>query len=201
MQVEKGDLMMSQISDYWKCSSKDLYEQYEMKDYDKLLEYAKENKSRIFDLWNNGETEEPEMLQKITKYAKSILEYYGAAFSNQPELSVIFEMGQLLGIIDSIDKMNNRVLLEKEAEQSWIQEVKKVKHLDEVIVALNAKGSMSQTELCNYLNLSESLVSQIIKKVEPMKLIIFSETGKCKYYRLTDYGRLVAQKANAKGEN
>lgn len=185
---------MSQVSDYWKCSSKDLFEQYEMKCYDELLEYSKENMDKIYDLWNSGEPKDHTILRKVTKYAKSILEYFYAAFSNQPELNVMFELGQLLGVIDSIDKMSFKMFLEKEAEWGYAQELKKVKHLDEIVRALKNNGAMNQTELCDYLNLSESLVSQIIKKSEPMKLMIFSKIGKYKYFRLTDYGRRVAGK-------
>lgn len=185
---------MSQVSDYWKCSSKDLFEQYELKCYDELLEYSKANMDKIIDLWNNGEPEDHIILRKVTKYAKSILEYFSAAFSNQPELNVMFELGQLLGVIDSIDKMSFKLFLEKEAEWSYAQELKKVKHLDEIVRALKTNGAMNQTELCDYLNLSESSVSQIIKKSEPMKLMIFSKIGKYKYFRLTDYGRRVARK-------
>ena len=185
---------MSQISDYWICSSEDLFEQYERKCYDELLEYSRKNMDKIFDLWNNGEPEDDTILRKVTKYAKSILEYYYAAFSNQPELSVMFELGQLLGVIDSIDKMSFKLFLEEEAERGYAQEIKKVKHLDEIIRALKTNGAMSQIELCEYLNLSESSVSQIIKKSEPMKLMIFSKVGKYKYFRLTDYGRRVARK-------
>ncbi len=185
---------MMQVSDYWKCSLKDLYEQYEMKDYDELFEYAKENIDNIWDLWNNEELEDHTILRKVIKYAKSVLEYFGEAFLNQPELNVLFELGQLLGTIDSIDKMSLKYLLEREAEWTYVQELKKVKHLDNIIKALKMNGAMNQTELCEYLNLSESLVSQIIKKAEPMKLMIFSKIGKYKYLRLTDYGRRVAGK-------
>lgn len=188
---------MSQVSDYWKCSSKDLYEQYAMKCYDELLEYSKENRDKIFDLWNNGEPEDQTIVRKVTKYAKSILEYFYAAFSNQPELNVMFELGQLLGVVDSIDKMSLKLFMEKEAEWSYTQEVKKIKHLDEIIKALKTNGAMNQTELCAYLNLSESSVSQIIKKSEPMKLMMFSKIGKYKYLRLTDYGRRVAEKTES----
>lgn len=185
---------MSQVSDYWKCSSKDLFEQYEMKSYGELSEYSRENINRIFDLWNNGEPEEHTILRKVTKYGKSILEYFAAAFSNQPELKVMFELGELFGVVDSIDKMSFKLFLEKEAEWNYTQELKKIKHLDEIISALRRKGAMSQTELCEYLNLGESSVSQIIKKSEPMNLMIFTKIGKYKYYRLTDYGRRVAKK-------
>ena len=112
---------MSKVSDYWKCSSNDLYEQYEMKCYDELLEYSKENRDKIFDLWNNGEPEDQIIVRKVTKYAKSILEYFYAAFSNQPELNVMFELGQLLGAVDSIDKMTNKcknnILFRKNAKE------------------------------------------------------------------------------------
>lgn len=185
---------MSQVSDYWKCSSKDLFEQYEMKCYGELSEYSKDNINRIFDLWNNGEPEDYTILRKVTKYAKTILEYFAAAFSNQPELNVMFELGELFGVVDSIDKMSFKLFLEKEAEWSYTQELKKIKHLDEIISALRTKGAMNQTELCEYLNLSESSVSQIIKKSEPMNLMIFTKIGKYKYFRLTDYGRRVAKK-------
>ena len=185
---------MSQIGDYWICSSEDLFEQYERKCYDELLEYSRKNMDKIFDLWNNGEPKDDTILRRVTKYAKSILEYYYAAFLNRPELSVMFELGQLLGVIDSIDNMSFKLFLEEEAERCYAQELKKVKHLDEIIKALKTNGAMSQIELCEYLNLSESSVSQIIKKSEPMKLMIFSKVGKYKYFRLTDYGRRVARK-------
>lgn len=185
---------MSQISDYWKCSSKDLFEQYEMKCYGELSEYSRENINRIFDLWNNGDPKDYTILRKVTKYAKSILEYFGVAFSKQPELKVMYELGELLGVVNSIDKMSFKLFLEKEAEWSCTQELKKIKHLDEIISALRTKGTMNQTELCEYLNLSESSVSQIIKKSEPMNLMIFTKIGKYKYFRLTDYGRRVARK-------
>lgn len=185
---------MSPISNYWRCSSKDLFEQYEMKHYNELLDYSKENKSRIFDLWNNGEPEDHIILSKVTKYAKSILEYFASGFSNKPELKSIFELGELLGVVDSIDNMSFKLFLEKEAERNYFYEVKKIKHLDEIINALRKKGAMNQTELCEYLNLSESSVSQIIKKSEPMNLMMFTKIGKYKYFRLTDYGRRVAKK-------
>lgn len=185
---------MSRVSDYWSCSSIDLYEQYVKECYDELLKYSEENIEKIFELWNNGEPENQTIVRKVTKYAKSILAYFSAAFSNQPELNVMFELGRLSGIVDSIDKMSLKLFMESEAEWSYTQEVKKVKHLDEIIRALKKNGAMNQTELCAYLDLSESSVSQIIKKSEPMNLMMFSKVGKYKYLRLTDYGRRVAGK-------
>lgn len=73
--------------------------------------------------------------------------------------------------------------------EAYREEVLSIRHLDDIILALEIHGVMSHSEICSYLNLKESTLSEIMKKVNLTKLIISSRSGKYKLYRLTDAGR------------
>ena len=65
--------------------------------------------------------------------------------------------------------------------------------MKEIIYALNLFGQMSHKELCDYLHLKESTLTEIMKKDAITKFIYFSRFGKYKVYRLTDTGRILGK--------
>ncbi len=79
------------------------------------------------------------------------------------------------------------------SERTYKQEVLSIKHLSEIILALEIHGIMSHSEICSALNLKESTLSEIMKRVDLTKLISSSRNGKYKLYRLTDEGKYLGK--------
>ena len=63
------------------------------------------------------------------------------------------------------------------------------KHLDEVVRALSAHCSLSQTQLGELLDLQASTLSETLKKVRKTGLVQASPYGKYKMYSLTEEGQ------------
>jgi DNA-binding MarR family transcriptional regulator len=94
-----------------------------------------------------------------------------------------------MGSVESFDQ-----LLYERKQDDWIsktykEEVLSIKHLKDIILALEIHGIMSHSDICEYLSLKESTLSETMKKVNLTNFISSSKSGKYKLYRLTDSGR------------
>lgn len=170
----------------WWNKEIDLLKSLEEEDYDCLIEYAYNNQQHLISEWDE---EDISFLQKKIRFGMSILRYFEHHLQKDPKIKTIFRLGALMGTVESFEQL----LLEKTQDdwtnKTYKEEVLSIKHLDDIILALEVHGVMSHSEICKYLDLKESTLSEIMKKVNLTNLISFSKSGKYKLYRLTDSGR------------
>lgn len=164
----------------------------EKKTNEKEVLYIQENKRRIFLQWNEDEYEN---LEKNLEYGSLILRFFMDSLKNDDQRA-LFELGTLKGVVESFEH-----LLHKKGEELRLQKARytffsAVKHLDDVVFALETHGSMTQTELCKYMrNMNASTLSEAMKKILKTGLVMKTALGKYRIYTLSDtgleYGKLI----------
>ena len=153
--------------------------------------YTKENQRRLFLQWDEEAYEE---LEKNLEYGSLLLRFFADSLEDDKQRA-LFELGTLKGVVESYEH-----LLYNKGEELRLQKAKytffsTVKHLDEVVFALETHGSMTQTELRKYMRqMNAPTLSEAMKKILNTGLVTATAMGKYKVYTLTDtglkYGRL-----------
>ncbi len=99
----------------------------------------------------------------------------------------LIAVGKLIGSMEALE----RIQYENEQNRAAFARSKLLgtKHLDEVVRALSAHCSLSQTQLGELLDLQASTLSETLKKVRKTGLVQASPYGKYKMYSLTEEGQ------------
>lgn len=179
----------------WKSSSTDLSASFVDQKYDEIQTYADDNIRNLLNKWLHMQHED---LRLSLTYGRSVIGYFIASLGkNDRDLSLV-KAGALLGTIESLEKLLNDF---RENERLENDDRFRIKHLKEVISALETHGSMTHTELCDSLNIKASTLSEAMRKILSTGLINVSYYGKYKCYSLSDsgirYGRLIRRKQAA----
>lgn len=154
--------------------------------------YTQENKRKLFLQWKENNYEE---LENSLEYGSLLLRFFVDGLKADRHRT-LFELGALKGVVDCFEH-----LLYEKGEELRLLEAKRIsfstiKHLDEVVFALETHGSMTQTELRNYMQgMNASTLSEAMKKILATGLVASTVIGKYTIYTLTDtgleYGKLV----------
>ena len=191
--------MKERASEYeWYLPDLELDTFAEKKEDENVCLYTKENQRRLFLQWDEEAYEE---LEKNLEYGSLLLRFFADGLEDDKQRS-LFELGTLKGVVESFEH-----LLYNKGEELRLLQAKytffsTVKHLDEVVFALETHGSMTQTELRKYMRgMNASTLSEAMKKILNTGLVTATALGKYKVYTLTDtglkYGRL-ARRSNEK---
>lgn len=176
----------------WYLPDLELVKFAEKKINEKVTEYTRENQRRIFLQWTEDAYED---LEKNLEYGSLLLSFFVDSLADNKERA-LFELGSLKGVVASFEH-----LLYEKGEELRLIEAKRsvfstVKHLDEVVFALETHGNMTQSELCSYLQgMNASTLSEAMKKILATGLVTVTAMGKYRIYTLTDtglkYGKMV----------
>lgn len=170
----------------WLNKEIDLFKSLEEKEYDLLVEYAYKNQQHILSRWLDNDMSS---FQKIVRFGSSILRYFEQHLKAHSKILAIFRLGALQGTLESFERISYEERQDEWADKMFKNAVISIKHLDDIILTLEVYGVMTHSELCRNLNLKESTLSEIMKKVDYTKLIKTSRLGKYKLYMLSDDGR------------
>lgn len=179
----------------WIDSELDLADALERKYYDALLKYVSYNQQNLKAKWENNDHIE---IKKSIRYGMSIFEFFEEYLEKYERERTIFRLGSLMGTIESFDDLLYEEDQEKWSQMNYKEQVRSVKHLDEIVLILEVHGIMSHSEICKSLGLKESTLSEIMKKVSRTNLVSSSKHGKYKMYRLTDQGRYLGRQLRKK---
>lgn len=179
----------------WIDSELDLADALERKYYDALLRYVSYNQQNLKSKWANSDHIE---IKKSIRYGMSLFEFFEEYLEKCERERTIFRLGSLMGTIENLDDLLYEEDQAQWSEINYKEQVKSVKHLDEIILILEVHGIMSHSEICKSLGLKESTLSEIMKKVSRTNLVSFSKHGKYKMYRLTDQGRYLGKQLRKK---
>lgn len=151
--------------------------------YEDIIRLSEENANLLLSLCRCHETEE---LGKSVSYGMVMLSYFERSLHKDAEEGALFWAGKLAGCMEALDKLQ----FASDQMQIAIERVKLygTKHLDEIALALETHGTMSQTELGEVLGLQASTLSETLKKVRKTQLVQASPYGKYKVYSLTEEG-------------
>lgn len=160
-------------------------ELFQLEKFEQLIKYAETNKERLDNYWQNKNKEEIEL---FLKYATSKLSFFENYIESQLRKYSVFKIGKLLGAVESYEN----ILYENQREQLIVNKIYEeghtIKYLDDIVKLLEGHGGLTHTELCNYLSLKTSTLSEAIKKVLAMGVIEVRNSGKYKIYSLNDEG-------------
>lgn len=186
-----GTEMKNKTSSYPRPNPKKFLESMQ---FQELMDYADERQQDIFVEW----LEKKEDFQTTLQYKYALLdEIADYLHTDQPRYAVL-RLGSLLGTVESFE----RILFERREDQ-WAQvrfqkEAVQVKHLPEVIQALETHGAMFHAELGKYLGMNPSTLTEAMKKILETGAVQAGLSGKYKIYTLTDaglrYGRELRKK-------
>lgn len=159
-------------------------------EYEMLIKYAKDNQQYLMSEWYNTEAAE---FQKKIRLGTTVLRYFERHLQDSMKYMAIFKIGVLKGTVENFEYLLYERMKDNLAERVYKKEILAIKHLSDIIFLLETQGVMSHSEICEYLKLKESTLSEIMKKNDLNKLISFSRSGKYKLYRLTDEGRRIGK--------
>lgn len=184
--------------EFWLQKELDLRDALQHGDFETVINYASDNQQKILAEWMRLNKSEQ---CNIVRYGMMIMQYFEQHLLQTSKDAALFRLGALMGTLEVCDRFSYEESQEHRAEILYKEQVSSIKHLDEIILALELHGIMSHSELCEYLDLKESTLSEVMKKVNLTNLVASSKHGKYKLYRLTDAGRRLGKQLMKKRKN
>lgn len=174
--------MKNGTSSYARPEPKELLETLR---FQEALAYAEERQQEIFVSWLE---ENEASFRGSLRYESTLLDEVSDYLRRDETSYAVFRMGSLMGTVESFGR-----IIYEQGQTQWAQvslqkEIHQVKHLSEVIQALETHGPMTHAELSKYLGVKLSTLSEAMKKILETGAVQASVSGKYKIYTLTDSG-------------
>ena len=166
----------------WMYPELDLEELYHDGHFEKVVQVAAENMDLVMSHHRNANYE---VLEKSIRMANVMASYLERSIQDLSDQALI-AVGKLMGCIETLEKIQ----YENEQNRAAFEQTRLLgtKHLDRIVQALENYGSLSQSQMCEILDLQASTLSEALKKVRMTNLIQSSPYGKYKMYSLTEEG-------------
>lgn len=158
---------------------------FETLQFQEALAYAEEHQQKIFVSW----LEADEISFRGTlRYESTLLDEVSDYLRRDEPSYAAFRIGSLMGTVESFER-----IIYEQGQTQWAQarlqkEAYQVKHLPEIVQALETHGVMTHAELSKCLGIKLSTLSEAMKKVLETGAVQASISGKYKIYTLTDSG-------------
>lgn len=170
--------------------------EFEIENFDKLLQYAGKNQKNIMRMLYNERSDE---LKLGCKFGKSKLHFFENAISKDQKLLTVFRLGALYGNIECLDTIEYEGMQDSLALsrfQMVTNSLPKLKNeIQELIKYLYNKVETKEQELLNEVNENSLDLMLMIRTLSTNGLIYESE--RCGYL-LTDTGRRAAKQLSNK---
>lgn len=152
--------------------------------YQELITYSEETKASLLAGWIEGRSE---TIRTELRYESALLTYLKRWIRElSPAFYALLHLGALLGTVESLERMQY-----ERSQNMWAKarfEKEPVKHLPEVVLALETHGTMSHTELSEYLSMNASTLTEAMKQILPTGAVLTGRIGRYKLYSLSDAG-------------
>ncbi len=127
-------------------------------------------------------------LTEVLKYSFSIIDDLVNKYIDcTDEKKAIFDIGRLYGTM----QLSSRICYEKKKDHQVYEtalSVCGIKHFDDIISLLYSRKELTQTELCEVLDMKPSALSECMKKIINTNMVVSRRSGKYKVYALSDDG-------------
>lgn len=167
----------------WIAPEIDFEELFQEKQYDKLICLAEENINLVRKLSVGSSADD---LLRSVNLGISILSYFERSIQQSKDFLSLFLLGKLKGRLETLNEQHYNLQQDSIAEATG--RMAYTKYLDQIVSLLEMWGSMTQSELCERLDLQKSTLSEALKKVRETQLVAVHSMGKYKVYSLTDEG-------------
>ena len=183
---------------WWEFET-DLGQMLQDRRYAVVSRYAAENTTLLLHKWTNETYED---LERSVRYGDSIMEFFCASIKKNTKDRALFDLGGLFRAVKIFAVLLFNLGISHRLEERQEKELSGVKHLEDIIRALETHGSMTHTELSVYLQMNPSTLTEAMKKILETGTIQAISSGKYRLYSLTDtgvrLGRQLRRKPNAK---
>ena len=167
----------------WIAPEIDFEELFQEKQYDKLICLAEENINLVRKLSVGSSADD---LLRSVNLGISILSYFERSIQQSKDFLSLFLLGKLKGRLETLNEQHYNLQQDSIAEATG--RMAYTKYLDQIVSLLEMWGFMTQSELCEKLDLQNSTLSEALKKVRETQLVAVHSMGKYKVYSLTDEG-------------
>lgn len=181
------------------CPRPNWMELLEALQFQSIITYADECQQNIFLDWTE---KDEKSLMAVLRYESAALGEVSDYLQTNDEAQYAFlRLGSLLGTVESLDRMLFEQAQDQWAQTKFQEQTMRVKHLPEIVMALETHGSMTHTDLSQYLSINPPTLTEAMKKVLETGAVQATSVGKYKVYTLTDsglrYGRELRKKGRA----
>lgn len=167
-------------------TSIDIAEEFSMKNYDKIIEYANGMQEELIHKWHINDSN---ALEHIILKSRNMLNYWTDSIIKKRLWVALIRCGAWIGTLETIEKSIYEKSMDKWLQKRTLKRISAVKNLPEIMQLLEIKGIMTHGELVEELKLNHSsTLTEIMKKIAELDLITSSKSGKYSLYSLTDAG-------------
>lgn len=167
----------------WAAPEQTYQELFEQKEYKKIGALTEENSDMVFSLYEKKRWKE---LTESVRLGRLLLAQMERRMKRTAENAAIWAAAELMGQLKLMDRI--RYVKERDKRAQNRAKYCGTKHLNDVVFQLETHGALSQTELCEKLELQTSTMSEALKKIRQTGLVQVVPYGKYKLYSLTDQG-------------
>lgn len=180
--------------DMWLDTKVEPLDEFQNAEYQKLLEYAKQNEMNLLSLLVNNETDE---LKRGCMFGTSKLVYFEGGISEDEKLLAAFKLGELYGTIGCI----GRIHYEEGYDQLAMAKLKYAvrglplskKQIKEILIYLYNNGDADEKQLLNIVNVELIDLMKSLQRLRITGIIGVRETGKKTIYDLSEDGIRIAR--------
>lgn len=173
-------------------------QEFESENYEEIMECADRTQTELIHDW---QTKNKEELKYLILASRNVLNFWIDSIAKNKLWTALVRCGAWIGTLETIE----RSIYEENMDQ-WLQKriskkISSIKHLPEILHLLEVRGVMTHSELAEKLNLNyPSTLTEIMKKIADLELIMITKSGKYNLYSLTDAGIRYAKQIR-NGEN
>ncbi len=169
--------------------------EFESENYEKIIDCAEKTQTELIHNWQVKNKDE---LKYLILASSNILNFWFDSIVKNELWTALVRCGAWIGTMETIERS-----VHEESMDLWIQKriakkISAIKHLSEILYLLEVRGVMTHSELVEELKLNHSsTLTEIMKKIADLELIVITRSGKYKLYSLTDVGIRYAKQIRA----
>lgn len=169
--------------------------EFESENYEKIIDCAEKTQTELIHNWQVKNKDE---LKYLILASSNILNFWFDSIVKNKLWTALVRCGAWIGTMETIERS-----VHEESMDLWIQKriakkISAIKHLSEILYLLEVRGVMTHSELVEELKLNHSsTLTEIMKKIADLELIVITKSGKYKLYSLTDVGIRYAKQIRA----
>lgn len=185
--VKDGNNMMRR---FWRHSEVHPLDMIENRVWERLSDYGKDNLELLISEYLTGERED---LAKSIETGLFFLNITENTARKRKRDGAFFSLGMVKGALAVLGRILGNEVQSQIVERTVQAHLSGIKNLDEIVSILNRKTPLTHMELAEAMGeMNKSTLTENMKKIVGHGLVYSRQSGKYKYYYLTDSGRRYA---------
>lgn len=163
--------------------------------YEKIIDCADRTQAELVHNWQVQDQEELKFLMLTSSNALNF--WLDSIVKNKLWVALV-RCGAWIGTLEAIERFVHEKNMDSWLQKRVAKKISSIKHLPEILHLLEVRGIMTHSELAEKLNLNyPSTLTEIMKKIADLELIVITKSGKYNLYSLTDAGIRYAKQMRA----